>query len=396
MKKEIVYLLLALTACSSPAKTDSVKQSPQTTHLQLTSAEVNVSSALLPKEQRFTVHPNTASVVKIGNGGTQLHIPKHAFADASGKTVTEDVTLVYREFKDAADMAFSGIPMDLTLNGRPYCFNSSGMFSLEGECKGQAIEIARGKSLEMDYRLARKNPGTDFYRLKADSSNWELVEEIPGIQVDSASRSAEPANNQVIAQPATPQPEFHSMDVQPVNVTWGDAAPKRPGRIQPQAEYVLPDTGDRKSSTLLAAGSGDPGHTYPDIVKGLNIGTFGVYNCDQIYRLKKRVNIRASYTDENGKAITDGHVLSLIDLNYNGAFSFQPAFFTCSATGDNILLLFTRSKKLYLLEKGAFGKAHITADGPHIFRMKDVTEKFRSASDLSAYLSKPGDREKAK
>jgi hypothetical protein len=64
--------------------------------------------------------------------------------------------------------------------------------------------------------------------------------------------------------------------------------------------------------------------SFPDVVKGLNVSGFGIYNCDQIYRVKNRVQITVSSQDSEGTPINDLHSLSLIDLNLNGAFSFNP------------------------------------------------------------------------
>src|ERR1035437_1263446 len=110
--------------------------------------------------------------------------------------------------------------------------------------------------------------------------------------------------------------------------------------------------GDRTSGTLIGDGwsCGNPGHTYPEIVKGLNVGSFGVYNCDQIYRPENKIDIIARYIDTEGKEINLLHVLSLIDLKYNGAFSFDPQSFTCNPKGKNVLALFTKTGDLYLLD----------------------------------------------
>ena len=79
-------------------------------------------------------------------------------------------------------------------------------------------------------------------------------------------------------------------------------------------------------------------------------------------------------------------VLSLIDLNYNGAFSFNPNKFMCNAKADNILLLFAESGELFLLEKGAFQKMNISESGEHVFTMKNVSKIIRNTEDLSTHL----------
>jgi hypothetical protein len=128
------------------------------------------------------------------------------------------------------------------------------------------------------------------------------------------------------------------------------------------------------------------GHTYPDIVRGLEVKSFGIYNCDQIYRLQNRVNIMAKYIDENGVNIVHPKLLSLIDLDYNAAFSFHPNYFVCNAKANNILLMFTESGEIYALEKGKFQQLNIKRDGIYIFKMKNVSKEITNSDKLKTYL----------
>ena len=128
------------------------------------------------------------------------------------------------------------------------------------------------------------------------------------------------------------------------------------------------------------------GHRYPNIVKGLKISGFGVYNCDQIYRVSKPASITAKYIDKDGVEINSGILLSMIDLNYNGAFSFHPKRFQCNLEGNNVLLLFTAESQMYLLEKGEFEKMQIKSSGEYTFVLKNVTDLITNSKDLAGYL----------
>ena len=114
--------------------------------------------------------------------------------------------------------------------------------------------------------------------------------------------------------------------------------------------------------------------------------SFGVYNCDQIYRLPHAIAIQASYEDENGKPIPNLHVLSMMDLNFNGAFSFAPNRFLCDAKGDNVLALFTKKGQIYLLDKGEFAKMNINKSGKYVFKMKNMSETLKTTDDLAKHL----------
>jgi len=339
---------------------------------------------VVPKEYSATIdsykiNPRITTKLKIGSEGTVLHIPEMAFIDDKGKPITSMVTITFQEFKNSADMAFSQIPMNYTKGNIEYNFNSSGMFSIKGYSEGKEISINPKKPLYIDYALAKQNDNIDFYRLKDDSTNWDFIEEIDELEnkVNSvAIVEVVPVTRQI----GTAVKLDNANDVEIVNWHMGIEQ----DTIQEGGAFV--DNGNRSQNTMLAPGMG-AGHTYPPIIAGLNISSFGVYNCDQIYRLPNRVNINSTYEDEQGKKIEDVSLISLIDLNYNGAFSFDASSFTCDSRGDNVILLFTKSGELYLLEKGNFEKMKISNHGAYTFKMKNVSKTIKNTEDLKTYLN---------
>lgn len=335
-------------------------------------------------EEKRHVNPNRDTVIYFGNKGTKVFIPKGAFTDMSGNPVScDDVVITFKEFKNSADMAFSGLPMHYKHLGQEYNFSSSGMFEIYGHCNGQPVKIDRDKPLVVDYHLAYQNADIAFYRLREDSANWVCVQHIEKNDVNQQPEEGLASDIQV-------EPEFRLEDERfnEGNILDGAWDGEWEGEWVEGGwdnDWVEEDNGDREAGTLLAEGA-DAGHTYPDIVKGLNVASFGVYNCDQMYKLPNRVQIAAKYFDQQGNEIRDCHVLSMIDLNYNGAFSFNPSAFTCDSKGDNVLLLFTKSETLYLLDKGEFAKKNITESGEQHFTMREVTNEIKNTDDLANYL----------
>jgi hypothetical protein len=450
---------------SEPVQKETIVEVPQ---------RFAVPTAFTPQQQHFFIDPSRDTVLSIGDKGTQLHIPQNAFVNELGELLHEKVNLTFQEYKNSAEMAFSKIPMTYKKGSEEFCFNSSGMFSIKGDCLGQEAFIAENKSLEIDYFLPLHNENIDFYRLENDSSNWELIAEIEELKKEEpiaplvneeaiipeaiaferdvlildemllernlaeAEKSTDYiydasgmflnqrpdkdvahlcdslgdliANDIIAGRPVIyglldcrlmnflikdkkvdlmpyvailPISDVENERIALINNNLRIARNNR--LLGGQQRMLLVDNGDRVNATLLA-GRGDKGHTYPPIIKGLNIESFGVYNCDQIYRLPNPVNLLATYVDEKGNAINDADVLSMIDLNYNGAFSFDPKSFMCSTKGDNVLALFTSKGELYLLEKGAFDKMNITSSGSYTFVMKNKTETIKNTADLAAYL----------
>lgn len=124
-----------------------------------------------------------------------------------------------------------------------------------------------------------------------------------------------------------------------------------------------------------------------NLVRGLACNSFGVYNCDQIYKLDKKINIQSKFVDESGELIQNTFLLSLIDLKFNGAFPFQTTNFSCSANGKNVLLLFTNDKKMYAITSDDFSAMKIKKDGEYTFKMKDITELVKNTKDLELFLN---------
>lgn len=315
----------------------------------------------------FLINPKKDTAIALTSKGTVIHVPKDCFIDMNGEIVKENVNLKFTEFNNSAEMAFSNIPMTYKTNGGEFFFNSSGMFEIKGSVNNNPVQVAKNKSMKIDFALAKQNPDINFFQLKADG-NWKKVQDIATSNEDRV------AKDTVVFLPVgdwdVDSVRFDNMLVFIKNERVGDA--------DIAGLY-------NKNNRLLGSGM-DVGHTYPDIIRGLNVDSFGVYNCDQIYNIPNLVAVEATYLDGEGNKIKDLQVLSLIDLKYNGAFSFSPINFQCNAKGENVLALFTKDKKLYILSKSEFAKMKIDKSGHYTFTMKDMTETIQSTKDLANYL----------
>lgn len=129
-----------------------------------------------------------------------------------------------------------------------------------------------------------------------------------------------------------------------------------------------------------------PGQYIDPLVCNLKIKGFGVYNCDQVYRIKNPILIKGKYVTEDKAEISNFKGLSLIDPNVNAAFSFDPKLFQCSSTGDNMILLFTRDKKIYFFDRSKWKTKQVKRGGLYTFEMTDITDRVRTSEDLQRIL----------
>lgn len=422
----------------------------------------------------FAVHDvdNSEDKVIEGANGSSISVSAGAVLNPDGTPVKGSYKLMYREFRNQADIALSGIPMTYTNGAGEYNFSSNGMFELRAMKDGKELRLQ--KPIKVDFDATAPDDGVAFYQMEDENGSWDELKEIkfkgkngnnrpnhfgdkrgerkklarwkfikvtddnkmgfwvwrtdcrptgddkchlkmnnPAWKVyqfikkgdfkmvDSLVVSEDPGTQCVKVKKDCDR-VFRKMitGAHRQNAHWDGFALRtfrqglwvKPGskfeqeRFIPQAMNQKPVKRDGTKATLLAEGA-DAGHTYPKLVKGLNCKDFGVYNCDQIYRLGKVLALVPKYVDEDGKEIDQAHVANVIDLNYNGAFSFHPDIVQCNPDGKNAFLLFTKDKRVYMINPDEFKET--IGDGMEqnvTFRMKEVTSSIKSPNDLKAAL----------
>ena len=143
----------------------------------------------------------------------------------------------------------------------------------------------------------------------------------------------------------------------------------------------------RQEKAALQAEIRDRQNTYPAIVQGLRSPEFGVYNCDQVYKVEQPLALSPTYVDENGTEITSKHVVCVMDLNFNGSLSYHPNNITCSGAGKNVILLFTDDKSVYMLSEEKFNRMDLSKNQRPEFAMQNMTGIIKTSDDLKAYLN---------
>ncbi|MFZ5551918.1 MAG: carboxypeptidase-like regulatory domain-containing protein [Bacteroidota bacterium] len=476
-----------------------------------------------------------------------VHIPANIIVDKDGFPVKGKVKIMYREYRNAAQTAFSGIPMVYYEKGQEYNFNSAGMFEIRAFRGKDELKIKQGASFTVDYNVTEKLDSCYFFALNDKTNKWEKREnlefknqnnvndpqvtvthgwvrkrwikgkmvtdtiidkvsnkvyvgmlkgqvsdaatgkEMDGVKMnlfrgEGNSRDAKvdyttiPVDTGYVIEQIEPGiysaeitcSGYYKIRVEKINISENTVTKldvKMKARKKRKEELPLSkrvrmmfmkkekrgldsfesnytvdedfskivevketeikrivtreeggmwendtmmnggapvnvtvdfeggittnssirkDNGNRTTGAMIPGS--DPGHSYPNLVRGLQCETFGVFNCDQIYRVPDQLMVKASYVNEKGKKIEEGHILSMIDLKFNGAFSFDPSYFTCSKSGRNVLLLFTNDKKLYALTEEEYKKMNISKSGEYTFAMQDITKKVKDPDDLKNFL----------
>ncbi|WP_018342668.1 anti-sigma factor family protein [Cytophaga aurantiaca] len=131
----------------------------------------------------------------------------------------------------------------------------------------------------------------------------------------------------------------------------------------------------------------DSTYYHLNLLMNLKIKDFGIYNCDQVYRIQAPIRIKAKYVKEDNTDLLDIVEMSLIDPKVNAAFNlYTPTSFTCSASGDNMVLVFTKNK-IYFFDKEKWKAEQIKKGGVwYIFKMTDITAQVKTSKDLQKIL----------
>ncbi|MFL2582654.1 MAG: hypothetical protein ACJ0QJ_05810 [Flavobacteriales bacterium] len=387
-------------------------------------------------QKEFNAYPmNNSGGLLHYNSGTKIKIQPNSVTYEDGTPVKGEFEIKYREFRNAAEIAFSGIPM--TFNGQN--FNSVGMYEIRGEQNGKTLKLT--KPAVVNFQCTKGDAGVGFYQLDEDASKWKKVKQITKEKINNRNLKKEETNEDIqnealigsikVSEGYSNQNWITSRalggtkkKVTFAKYSWKcynealiqvndfvrelnrDDRKQEVVLTQKSIELInqkiegnkIPDhlplknfkrdlifENNNGNSTLLAEGV-NRGHTYPSLVKGLNSNSFGVYNCDQVYRIANRTTLLPKYVDENGNQIQNQHVLCVVDLKYNGSFSYNPNSITVDKKGKNVLLLFTEDKKLFVLSEGEYQKMNKDSAQPRIV-MTDMTSELSSTKALKEYLN---------
>ncbi|MDX2002850.1 MAG: hypothetical protein SFW35_10485 [Chitinophagales bacterium] len=102
--------------------------------------------------------------------GTDITIPPNAFVNRQGETITGTVTIAYREFHNAYDLAMSGIPMGDIAKG---ALQSASMMEINANQDGNELLLADGKNIGVQLASFKNLEGYDLFRLN-ENFEWDL------------------------------------------------------------------------------------------------------------------------------------------------------------------------------------------------------------------------------
>ena len=316
-----------------------------------------------------------AATIRLEGSNSILSIPKNALVDRSGKVIKGAYELKYRLINDLSARSFYPIDMQYKKAEENYRFTGAAIFEIQAFKNGDTLSLAPGKSMSLDFETIKRNTALQLFYYDKKQQIWEATAAAINYhrrgsfeeKVDSVRYRAALADFETkqAAKNKVPQRDGKTIDL-------GSTA------LMPEGIQKLPEAKRPLPNQYLVK------HFYnPKIIKDLELRSFGAYNLSELYKVQNQVAIEADYLDEKGNRIDDAYLLTVIDLNFDAAYSFKPKEFICNTKANNVLILWTKSGKIYSFVKRATVQLKT---GNYSFNMQDLSSSVKSIDDLKKYL----------
>lgn len=156
-------------------------------------SEVKTNVIVSPKpewDKRFDqfIIDNSKDTSLRNSTGSILQIPKDCFKSIDGEDVKGYLTIHYREFHNAMEVALSGIPMNI---GDSAQLVSGGMFEIRAKKEGKDLLIKEDKTIIIDLMSSEKNMVYDHYYLDEETMAWENKGDLNFDTIDASREIAE-------------------------------------------------------------------------------------------------------------------------------------------------------------------------------------------------------------
>jgi hypothetical protein len=139
------------------------------------------------ESKEYIINNNSDTIIRYKTGSV-ISIPKNSFQNKKGNAVDGHVTLKYREFHNALEVAMSGIPMNL---GDTAQLLSGGMFEITAQKEGGELSLKMGSNIKVQLATSEKGEQYDYYFLNGKTNTWELKGDL---KVDTSNAIRDIAN----------------------------------------------------------------------------------------------------------------------------------------------------------------------------------------------------------
>lgn len=371
--------------------------------------------------QTFTVSANKQDTVRMQNG-TRIIFPENAFVDQHGNPVTGEVSIEWKEFHSLTDILLSGIPMSYDSAGVAYDFQSGGMFDIDGSQNNNTIEIAEGKSVQVDLMSMKDTPCYNFYELNETTGEWKYESTNRG-EPQVKEKKEEPkkiidANVSLVGYPELQkrtivgwnpvdkltrkeynQIKGESSEVQLVGSKNEGYALKfifnkeiKQFKVEPlfiedyqsKSNALKQETEDEYQELFEYTKNVASGR----VLRSISINNFGIYNYDIAYKRENAQLLTATFEYPEGTN-TDLVSLYLVSPKEEIIVNFNPIYqpsFSFNPSNKNVLVALSPDGKIYVLDDSAFDSLRESKAATHTFKFGEIQVEATSPEDLGTLM----------
>lgn len=288
--------------------------------------------------------------------GTRLSIPANAFVFEDGSPARGKVEFRYREFRNAADIFRSGIPMEYDSAGQTHWFSSAGMMEMRASSEGRELALAPNKEIRVAFPSSSQQGGDyNLYSFNEKTGNWEnqqntLKLETVEVAADDAAngKKAKRQPNQQLRQTAEPfsftiraksmpgledlngtdwlalctdKAEFADLSKNPrlLNEAWTTASidnyPGQSGLFtlqlsngQKNISLLVRPESDQLAETITPRSATVPPPPTPVNMYSFGLSRLGIANCDRIMHSSSRRDLMVDFQDQSGVKLAVSNV----------------------------------------------------------------------------------------
>ena len=427
--KSIYYtsaLSLILVACNSSEVAQKESKNKQDV-----AEETSVIKPLSfdPGATVYRVSANASDTIFTPSGSSIIFGP-NSFVDANGKPVKGEVDVEWQEFHSLGDIVASGIPMKYDSAGVAYDLESGGMFTIDAKKDGEPVEMAPGKTAQVNLASLQDTPCYNFYKLDEKSGQWDYKTTKNGKEIGSdtpeSTGKVEPTIFDIQLSTAN-FPELASKDIigwkcednlKPAERVWLKQSNTKVRLVEKSADGVyLLEAKDGSGSKKYKVTPYERKEAVADskinrreldaqadevieyarkmaegtVIRSIEISGFGTYNWDIINKRENSLPLFAKFEypqGTNASLVTlrlispDENVVVMYDPVDAPRFSFDPE-------KRNVLIGILPNNEIVAASNSDFDAARNKQKGAqHTFVLKKTGIKLKSPKDITTHLNK--------
>lgn len=349
-----------------------------------------------PPFDTFVIDPTEKQLLNYENGRAVISIPANILVDASGESLEDDVTLLFRDFKTNGDLVTQKIPMHWERGKNVQHFESAGMYEIRAFNDSGEVFIREysDEPLTVSYAIDTSVKDLEFYALDDTTQRWrrkasvQLIENVPDTM--PLDRDFNGGSRLVSLKNGADIETMNLVELLLEIFSLGTIDPVKRKRIGDKFRSPLKRGSvlEPQTNTTLIP---DRSTNFSDVnpIQQHFIYKFGIYNYDHLRHMRDRIDLSLDAKDPNGATITGITHYIVVEQGTLAAYHYYNNLMYLSPRDAYNLVLITADERIFYASYGDFRPLLKNNDKFKKVTFKDVTDLVQSPEDFDKlfYLS---------